>query len=125
MNDVKVLIAAAGGIVAVIRGMVRCEDHAGVQQYGCAALAELAFNNEENRVAIAAAGGIAVVAGAMANHADNYGVQESAAKAIERVVRNIPDHIAVVRVAGMVPLLQHAADMGIERAKNQLQRMGM
>ena len=77
MNDVKVLIAAAGGIVAVIRGMVRCEDHAGVQQYGCAALAELAFNNEENRVAIVAAGGIAAVTGAMGRRFEgDAGVQK-------------------------------------------------
>ena len=81
--------------------------------------------NAENQVAIAAAGGIEAVAGAMVNHADNNGVQVSAVGAIRNVVRNIPVHIAMAGDAGMVPLLQHAAAMGIEAAANQLQRMGV
>ena len=61
----------------------------------------------------------------MANHADDNGVQESAAKAIKNVVWDIPAHIAMAGEAGVVPLLQHAAAMGIEHAANQLQRMGV
>ena len=61
----------------------------------------------------------------MVNHADDNDVQESAAKAIENVVWDNPAHIAMAGEAGVVPLLQHAAAMGIEAAANQLQRMGV
>jgi hypothetical protein len=55
----------------------------------------------------------------MAYHADDNDVQKSAAKVIKNVVWNIPVHIAMAGEAGVVPLLQHAAAMGIEVAANQ------
>ena len=61
----------------------------------------------------------------MAYHADDNDVQKSAAKVIKNVEWNIPVHIAMAGEAGVVPLLQHAAAMGIEVAANQLQRMGV
>ena len=61
----------------------------------------------------------------MVNHADDNDVQESAAKAIENVVWDNPARIAMAGEAGVVPLLQHAAAMGIARAARQLRRMGM
>ena len=61
----------------------------------------------------------------MVNHADNRGVQEQAAKAIKNAVWNIPVHIAIAEEAGVVPLLQHAAALGIEHAARQLRRMGV
>ena len=61
----------------------------------------------------------------MVNHADNNGVQEQAVGAIQNVVWDNPAHIAMAGEAGVVPLLQHAAAMGIEHAANQLQRMGV
>ena len=48
-NESTAAIAAAGGIAAVIGAMGRCEGHAGVQQYGCRALVNLAFNGKEGR----------------------------------------------------------------------------
>jgi len=80
---------------------------------------------DANAGTIATTGGIEAVARAMVNHADNRGVQEQAAKAIKNVVWNIPAHIAMAGEAGVVPLLQHAAAMGIEHAAAQLQRMGL
>ena len=41
------------------------------------------------------------------------------------VVWDIPVHIAMAGEVGVVPLLQHAAAMGIARAAHQLQRMGV
>ena len=80
---------------------------------------------DANAGTIATTGGIDAVARAMVNHADNNAVQDSAAKAIENVVWDNPAHIAMAGEAGVVPLLQHAAAMGIEAAANQLQRMGV
>ena len=61
----------------------------------------------------------------MVNHADNNDVQEKASGAILNVVFNNPVHIAMAEEAGVVPLLQHAAAMGIENATKQLTRMGV
>ena len=61
----------------------------------------------------------------MAYHADDDDVQESAVAAIQNVVWDNPAHIAMAGEAGVVPLLQHAAALGIEDAAKQLQRMGV
>ena len=61
----------------------------------------------------------------MVNHADDNVVQGSASAAIQNVVWDNPVHIAMAGEAGVVPLLQHAAAMGIEAAAVQLQRMGV
>ena len=61
----------------------------------------------------------------MANHADDDDVQESAVAAIQNVVWDNPAHIAMAGEAGVVPLLQHAAAMGIDGAADQLQQMGV
>ena len=79
---------------------------------------------EANREPIAANGGIEAVACAMANHTDHRGVQASGVIFIHNMVY-YPVCIAVANQAGVVPLLQHAAAMGIEHAANQLQRMGV
>jgi hypothetical protein len=52
-----VLIANAGGIVAILSGMKDHIDHAGVQEQGCGALRNLA-TNDDNEVLIAEAGGM-------------------------------------------------------------------
>jgi hypothetical protein len=61
----------------------------------------------------------------MAYHADDDDVQESAVAAIQNVVWDNPAHIAMAGEAGVVPLLQHAAAMGIDGAADQLQQMGV
>ena len=80
---------------------------------------------DANAGTIATTGGIEAVARAMVNHADDDDVQTQAVSAIKNVVWNIPAHIAMAGEAGVVPLLQHAAAMGIARAARQLRRMGM
>ena len=81
--------------------------------------------SDANAITIATTGGIEAIARAMINHADNNDVQGSASMAIINVVRDNPVHIAMAGEAGVVPLLQHAAAMGIARAARQLRRMGM
>jgi hypothetical protein len=49
-------------------------DHAGVQEQGCRALANLA-TNADNRVSITKAGGNAVILSGMKVHIDHAGVQ--------------------------------------------------
>ena len=61
----------------------------------------------------------------MAYHADDDDVQESAVAAIQNVVWDNPAHIAMAGEAGVVPLLQHAAAMGIEHATSACKVMGV
>jgi hypothetical protein len=72
----------------------------------------------------------------MTNHADDRAVQEASANAIQNIVwgsnrydcygnvlLNV-NRIALAKAAGLVPLLQHAAGMGIEAATTQLGLLG-
>ena len=57
-NQVK--IAEAGGIEAILEGMGRHKEHAGVKELGCVGLWNLS-GNAENQVKIAEAGGIEAI----------------------------------------------------------------
>lgn len=72
-NQVK--IRAAGGMEAVITGMLQHADSEGVQGWGCEALLNLA-SNDENQVKIGAAGGMEVATVAMQKHPSSSAVQE-------------------------------------------------
>ena len=78
----EVAIAEQGGIVAVIGAMGRFEGDAGVQQWGCWALFNLA-GNAANKVAIAEQGGIAAVKGAMGRFKDHAEIQQNGAGALQ------------------------------------------
>ena len=85
----------------------------------------------KNKKTIATSGGIEALARAMTIHADNNDVQTTAVVAIENVVGDIPAHIATAKAAGVVPLLQRAVAMGVNKEKylgdptKQLKRMGV
>ena len=81
--------------------------------------------NADNAVPIAEAGGIEALARAMTNHADDRDVQYKAVYAFQKVVWDIRALVVMAQEAGVVPLLQHAAGQGIERAATQLVRMGV
>ena len=83
------------------------------------------YLTEANASTIATTGGIKAIASAMTNHANNNDIQKEGSSAINNVVYDNPVRIAMAGEAGVVPLLQHAAAMGIARAANQLQRMGV
>jgi hypothetical protein len=86
---------------------------------------------DDNAKTIATSGGIEAVARAMTIHADNNDVQVEAVHAIRNVVGNIPAHIATAKAAGVVPLLQRAVAMGVNKGEesgdpaDQLKRMGV
>jgi hypothetical protein len=48
----EVKIAEAGGIEAIVEGMGRHKEHAGVQEQGCGALANLGMVKQENDIKI-------------------------------------------------------------------------
>ena len=128
--DMKAAIAAEGGIEMVIGAMERFEEDFEVQVQGCGVLRRIALKVAASepvdyRGLVAASGGIEAVARAMANHADNRDVQEQAVAAITNVVWDIPAHVAIAAedAVGLFPLLQHAVDMGIDKAAAQLERM--
>ena len=64
---------------------------------------------------IATSGGIEAVARAMTIHANSNIVQGHAVYAIALVVNDIPAHIVMAKAAGVVPLLQHAVAMGVNK----------
>ena len=72
----EAVVAAAGGIAAVVRAMGRFEGDARVQKAGCGMLASLADENDENQAAVVAAGGVAAVIGAMGRFEGHLGVQK-------------------------------------------------
>ena len=81
---------------------------------------------------IATSGGIEAVARAMTIHADNNDVQKYAVLAFRNVVRDTPALIATAKAAGVVPLLQRAVAMGVNKGEkygwdpaDQLKRMGV
>ena len=63
-------------------------------------------------------GGIEALARAMINHADNRTIQGFAAHAVRNLVVNFPSNIAVVKRAGLVPLLERAVRMGVNKGEN-------
>jgi len=59
-----------------------------VQECGCGAIANLACNNDTNRVGIAIAGGIPVIEEVMRQHANISGVQDRGCDAIGKLAQN-------------------------------------
>jgi dihydroorotate dehydrogenase len=74
-------------------------DAAGVQEYGCGALWNLAYN-AANKVTIAGVGGIDVVVAAMRHHADAAGVQERGCGVLRSLAANAASKAAIIRVGG-------------------------
>ena len=96
------LIANAGGIVAILSGMKDHIDHAGVQEQGCGALRNLA-NNVENRVSIANAGGmIAAIVSGMKAHTDHAGVQEQGCGALANLATNDDIEVLIANAGGIL-----------------------
>jgi predicted RNA-binding protein YlqC (UPF0109 family) len=127
-------IASAGGIEAVVRGMVQHLEAVGVQENGLAALLNLAADAALCG-AIATAGGIEAVVRGMVHHPEAVGVQENGLAAllnlacndealrgaiataggIEAVVRGMAQHPEAVRVqhCGCATLRSLAADAAL------------
>jgi len=63
-DGMRVKIAAAGGIVAIVAAMSAHKMSAGVQEQACGALKSISFN-DDNEIKVAAAGGIEALATAM------------------------------------------------------------
>jgi hypothetical protein len=74
-DGMRVKIAEAGGLVAIVASMQAHKTSAGVQEPACGALWNLSVNTA-NEVAVAAAGGIEAVLAEMATHQANAGVED-------------------------------------------------
>ena len=119
------LVAEHGGVGLLLNAMRRFEGSVHMQESGCGAIGAIAATVPENKAAIIVAGGLHVVCAAMAAFPDNREFQEYAVSAIQGVVWNLPPLIDAALEAGVEPLLRHAADLGLENAVQQLQRMGI
>ncbi|EGD79186.1 hypothetical protein PTSG_09915 [Salpingoeca rosetta] len=96
----RVQAAAAGAIDAVMRTLTTHSQNADVQERACAALANLAINND-NKVAIAAKGGIEIVVAAMNRFSSNGGVQHQGCVALAELACNDANKMAIVSKGGV------------------------
>ncbi|EGD79791.1 hypothetical protein PTSG_10776 [Salpingoeca rosetta] len=83
----RVEAAASGAIDAIIKAMKMHSSNGDVQEKGCAALWNLA-ENDDNVVSIASKGGIDVVIAAMKMHSSNSGVQVQGCGALWKLAYN-------------------------------------
>ena len=99
----RVKIAEAGGIQAIVEGMDKHKEHAGVQEHGCWALQNLA-DNAENQVKIAEAGGIQAIVEGMEKHKENEDVQHYGCGALVNLATNNAANKASIRDHGGLSL---------------------
>ena len=69
-------------------------------------------------------GGLERLAHAMALHPGDKKLQQSATDAVDYIAYTDPEFLATLRELGFIPLLRHAAGMGITEAPTVLARMG-
>lgn len=103
----RTVIPARGGIEAVIRAMGVHSSSAGVQEQGCAALANLAVS-DGNKATISAKGGIGAVIQAMQEHTPSAEVQKHGCKALSYVALSNLQLRSMVRDAGALLLVEKA-----------------
>jgi hypothetical protein len=117
-DENRTAIARAGGIVAVLAWMVAHRSIAGVQQEGCAALANLALN-VENKTAIAMAGGIETVVLAMGAHRSIAGMQEQGCLVLEVLGRNKENTPLIASAGGIeavvAGMITHPSIPGVQQ----------
>ena len=80
----------------------------GVQRLGCQVLANLAFNNADNKTAIVAAGGIRVVLAAMKAHDSEEGMQEAGCWNLAYLACNTDNQTAIATAGGISVVLAAA-----------------
>ena len=105
-------LQVSGALEAVTEAMVRHLKHVGVQENGCAAIGNLAVN-DENQAKAGRIGSIEAVVDAMNQHLRHQGVQERGCAALRNLCGSF-DNQAKVASAGGVPavcaaLQQHAS----------------
>ena len=72
-----------------------------MQEYGCAALWNLAAN-EDNKVTIAEAGGITTIQSAMKNHSLIAGFQDKGHDALRNLDCNTDNKVTIAKTSGIV-----------------------
>eukprot|EP00960_Hanusia_phi_P049180 759421-Hanusia_phi.AAC.2 len=105
------------GVEAIIHGMIRHRQHAGVQQKGCGALMILAIN-DFNSSKIGAMGGIEVVIGTMSMFSDAAYLQELCCGVLRNLTYN-DVHKEKVREAGGIEAIvksmqKHRGQAGVQ-----------
>ena len=90
--------------------------HVGVNEYGCRALSNLAWN-DANKVTIVAAGAIPVILEAMTAHAGHEGVNECGCRALANLASNNANRVTMAEAGAIPDLLNamkvHAGHMGV------------
>ena len=90
-----------GGIEDVLRSMRMYPQDAGIQEHGCMALLNLAYNNTDNEVKIVKAGGIEAIISAMKAHPGEAKVQEEACRALGSLAYNADNKVKIANAGGI------------------------
>jgi len=93
-------IGVTGGIKIIIDILKLYEYNSDIQQYGCAALFNVAFKNDENEMQIGSEGGIARITNAMRNHPKHIGVQKYGCGALGNLAYNCESNQTQIRQEG-------------------------
>jgi len=101
------------------------EHNSDIQQYGCAALFNVAFKNDENELQIGSEGGIARIISAMRNHLKHVGVQKYGCGALGNLAYNCESNQIQIRQEGGIEQIITAMKLHLyERPDLQLEAAG-
>jgi hypothetical protein len=114
------MAGAGGSIKQIIFAMKKHLSNAHVHQYGCAALGNLAVN-DNNKDLIADEGGITIILDAMEKHLSHATVQEYGFTALENLAMNDKNKVAIAQERGITTML---SAMKIHSSDNIVQQYG-
>ena len=105
----RVVIAASGGVPAIVRAMEAFRDDESTQASGCAAVASLCENSAGNQSIALREGGTSSVLEAMRLHPLSIAVQSSACDALLHLTSRCPDSVDELRMIEDFQFLMHHA----------------
>ena len=120
-EEIRGRIGSAGGIEAILRAMTQHPSAAGVQEWGCVALSNLAVN-ADNKVKIGSAGGIEAIVRAMTQHPSAAGVQEHGCVALWNLAANNAHNKSKINAAGGAQAIRAA--MAAHTSSSNVQSWG-
>ena len=119
------LIVEAGAIGHILTAMENFPDDRYVQIECIKALYNIAANNHPWKQKMADLGGIHTVCATMARWIDDRVLLEECATTLNSIMWTDAERIETGKQAGAIDLLTTAAEQGFDKARLQLQRMGV
>jgi hypothetical protein len=117
------LIAARYGIEAIVSAMAAHVNVSKVQEYGCVALANLASNNDANRVLIAAKDGIEAIVSAMVAYRNVSELQKRGCLALFNLTFSESVAVRIGLEGGLAVLEQNQSSSHAETALQRIKSL--